>query len=146
MADASFAHGELTGKILEAFQTAHRELGSGFSEAVSRAALVVVLQDMGLDVAVDVPIHVQFRGKIIGRFFADVIVNGTVMVEVKAGTPLEGWPVAQLLNYLRAGGGGVGLLLNFGKRPEHKRLIMGDNPANSLPLLRHVSRIPEPDA
>ena len=138
----SFPHGDLTGKILEGFHITYNELGSGFSEAVSQAALSIVLRDMGLKVEIEVPIHVQFRGQIIGQFFADMVVNDTVLVEIKAGVTLEGWPEAQTLNYLKASGGGVGLLLNFGRRREHKRFVVGDNPSNSLPLLRQASPLP----
>ena len=64
-----------------------------------------------------------------------MVVNNTILVEIKAGQRLEAYAQAQLLNYLKAAGGGVGLLLNFGRHPEHKRMVMG-NPFNSLPLLR----------
>lgn len=114
----------------------------GSQRAVSQAALSIVLREMGLNVQVEVPIHVQFRGQIIGQFFADMVVNDTVLVEIKAGVALEGWPEAQILNYLKASGGGVGLLLNFGRRREHKRFVVGDNPSNSLPLLRQASPLP----
>lgn len=128
-------HAELTGRIIEGFHETFHELGSGFSERVSQAALAIVLTDAGLDVRVEVPLSVMFRGRIIGDFHADMVVNDTVLVEIKVAQTLEGYPQAQLLNYLKAAGGGVGLLVNFGRHPAHKRMVMGD-PANSLPLLR----------
>jgi hypothetical protein len=64
-----------------------------------------------------------------------MVVNETVLIEIKANQSLEGYAQAQLLNYLKAAGGGVGLLLNFGRRPEYKRMVVG-NPLNSLPVLR----------
>jgi GxxExxY protein len=69
---------------------------------------------------------------VIGTFWADLVVDGAVLVEVKALPELDDRAVAQLLNYLRVAGGGVGLLLNFGRRPQFSRKVMGD-----------VERIPE---
>ena len=135
MDQTNFPHGELTGTIIEAFNETHHELGSGFSEKVCCNALLIVLVEKRLRVAVEVPIDVQFRGRLIGRFFADIVVNNTVLLEVKAASFLEGYAQAQVLNYLKAAGGGVGLLLNFGRQPQHKRFIMGDG-IHSLPNLR----------
>ena len=143
----NFPHGELTGAVIEAFQETHRELGSGFSEKVCCNALVIVLVEKKLQVAVEVPIDVQFRGRLIGRFFADIVVNDTLLLEVKAASSLEGYAQAQVLNYLKAAGGGVALLLNFGRYPQHKRLVMGDA-VNSLPNLHRcppvsIDQVPE---
>jgi GxxExxY protein len=129
-------HAALTGRILEAFHETFHELGSGFSERVCTNALAIVLSEYGLAVSVEVPLLVEFRGRTIGTFQADMVVDTTVLIEVKAAQMLEGYAQAQLLNYLKAAGGGVGLLLNFGRHPQHKRMVMGD-PVNSLPLLRH---------
>jgi GxxExxY protein len=133
--DVNFAHGELTGRIIQGFLQTHSELGSGFSEKVCRSALAIVLAEKGLRVWTNVPIKVLFHATVIGDFFADMVVDDTVLIEIKAGQSLEGYPQAQLLNYLKGVGGGVGLLLNFGRRPEYKRMVMGD-PFNSLPTLR----------
>jgi GxxExxY protein len=146
MSTTGLVHGELTGKIIEAFLETYHELGSGFSEKVCCNALAIVLRDKGLRVSTEMQMDVWFRGTRIGQFFADIVVNETVLVEVKAGSSLEGYAQAQLLNYLKAAGGGVGLLLNFGRRPEYKRMVMGD-PVNSLPGLqsltsRHVPAAP----
>lgn len=142
-ATPTFAHGELTGRILEGFHQTHQELGSGFSEGVCRRALGIVLAELGLDVRTEVKLTVGFRGYCIGTFFADMVVNDIVLLEIKAGQALEGYAQAQLLNYLKAAGGGVGLLLNFGRTPQHKRLVMGD-PFNSLPVLRRSVPPPRP--
>jgi|SRR5688572_10392171 len=128
-------HGELTGRIIAGFHETFDELGSGFSERVCTRALAIVLADQGLAVSLEVPLVVEFRGRTIGTFQADMVVESTVLVEVKASAMLDGYAQAQLLNYLKAAGGGVGLLLNFGRHPQHKRMVMGD-PVNSLPLLR----------
>ena len=91
-------------------------------------------------VARSVPLQVHFRGHMIGSFFADLIVDRTVLIEVKATATLENYAIAQTLNYLKvAGGSGVGILLNFGRKPEFKRLVIGD-PFNSLPALRAESQ------
>jgi GxxExxY protein len=79
---------------------------------------------------------VQFRGEIIGTFEADLVVNGCVIIEIKATERIENYAVAQCLNYLKAAGGGVGLIVNFGRKPEDRRFVFGDNPSDSLPLLR----------
>jgi GxxExxY protein len=135
MTGTNLPHGETTGAIIQGFHETHEELGSGFSEKVSRNALAIVLRSKGLRVGIEVPLEVRFRGQVIGEFFADMVVNETVLVEIKGTARIEPYAEAQLLNYLKAAGGGVGLLLNFGRTPQHKRLVMGD-PLNSLPSLR----------
>ena len=134
--DPSFPLATLTYQIIACFLQVFRELGHGFSEAVYCRALAIVLIEKGFEIAVEHQIPVQFHGEIIGTFKADLIVNGRVIVEVKATQGIEDYAIAQTLNYLKAAGGGVGLIVCFGKSPEHKRLVMGNNPQNSLPLLR----------
>ncbi|HEY0872710.1 MAG TPA: GxxExxY protein [Vicinamibacterales bacterium] len=141
MHGTNLPHGETTGAIIQAFHETYEELGSGFSEKVSRNALAIVLRSKGLKVGIEVPLQVSFRGQIIGEFSADMVVNETVLVEIKGTTGIEPYAEAQLLNYLKAAGGGVGLILNFGRAPKHKRLVMGD-PLNSLPSLRNAIRGP----
>lgn len=136
MHDIKLPHGETTGAIIQGFHETYEELGSGFSEKVSRNALAIVLRSKGLKVVTELPLQVSFRGQIIGEFSADMVVNETVLVEIKGTTRIEPYAEAQLLNYLKAAGGGVGLILNFGRTPQHKRLVMGD-PFNSLPSLRN---------
>jgi len=133
-------HAALTDTILKAFFEVAGELGYGFSEKVCVRALAIALADAGLEPATGVPLFVPYRGQIIGDFYADVVVNGTILLEVKATVQIEDYARAQILNYLRCAGGGVGLLLNFGKRAEFKRFVVGD-PHNSLP---HLSRVTYP--
>jgi GxxExxY protein len=78
-----------------------------------------------MEVSREAPLEVIFRGRSIGTFYADLIVDRTVLVEIKASATIEGYAVAQTLNYLKVAGGGVGLLLNFGHKPEFKRLVIG---------------------
>ena len=92
----------------------------------------------GHHVAEEVPLEVVFHGTVIGTFKADLVVDDVVLVEVKATPTIEPYNEAQLLNYLKAAGGGVGLLLNFGRSAAFKRRVSGD-PYNSLPNLRRAS-------
>jgi GxxExxY protein len=128
-------HADVTERILGAFFDVHRELGYGFSEVVYRRAISIVLRSSGLNAIEEMLISVPFRGVIIGNYYPDIIVAGVVLVEVKATAVMENYAQAQILNYLKAAGGGVGLLLNFGREPTFKRFAMG-NPTNSLPALR----------
>ena len=77
-----------------------------------------------------VRLQVQFRSVIIGTFWVDLVVEDAVLVEIKALPEIDSRAIGQLLNYLKAAGGGVGLLLNFGRRPEFKRLVVGENVAD----------------
>lgn len=83
----------------------------------------------------EAPLHVYFRGHLIGQFRADLVVDSCVLVEIKAATALEPYAEAQLLNYLKAAGGGVGLLVNFGRSVAFKRRVVGDIAAKCLPHL-----------
>ncbi len=123
---------ELTERIISCFYAVYRELGRGFSEAVYRRAMVVALQQLGVRAEEEARLQVTFRGVVIGTFWADIIVDDIVLVEIKALAELDGRATAQLLNYLKAAGGGVGLLLNFGNRPEFKRFVMGDSAQTPL--------------
>ena len=114
---------ELTGKILEACFEVNNELGAGFLESVYEKALAIALRQKGLIVETQVPLTVRFRGENVGEFFADIIVEGKVMVELKAVKGLAAEHQAQLINYLKATGVEVGLLVNFGRpEVEYKRL------------------------
>jgi GxxExxY protein len=129
--DSSLAHAPVTRTILGCFYEVYRELGYGFSEVIYRRALAIVIRAAGLNAIEEVPIAVHFRGEVIGRFYADLLVEGVVLVEIKAAATLENYAVAQLLNYLKAAGGGVGLLLNFGRQPGMKRLVLGKTTSTS---------------
>ena len=116
-------HGSLTDKILRVFYDVYNELGHGFLESVYHRSLVLALETAGLNVASRVSIPVWFRGYQVGHFQADVLVENCVLLELKAARSLDSSHRAQLLNYLRATDIEVGLLLNFGERPEFKRLV-----------------------
>jgi GxxExxY protein len=131
-----FPHGNLTYRIVGCFLDVFKELGRGYSEHVYRRALAIVLRENGFSVLSEHRMTVMFHGQQIGSFKADLVVNRSVLVEIKATPTIEDYAIAQTLNYLKAAGGGVGLVLNFGRIAEHQRLVMGDNPADSLPVLR----------
>ena len=108
-------HADVTEKILKAAFAVSNVLGCGFLEKVYENALVVEMERLGLRVAQQVPIRVMFRGQTVGEYVADLIVDSAVIVEVKATGEDHPLYVAQTLNYLRATGLPVGLLLNFGR-------------------------------
>ena len=116
-------HGLITDQILKVFYEVYNELGHGFLESVYHRSLILALESVGLNVCSKVPIPVWFRGTRVGRFEADILVEKCVLLELKAVRTLDWSHRAQLLNYLRATEIEVGLLLNFGEKPEFKRVI-----------------------
>ena len=104
----------LTGEILEAAFEVSNELGIGFVESVYEGALFIALRARGLKVERQAAIKVSFRGELVGHFYADLLVEGSVILELKAVRALAPEHQAQVLNYLRATGKPVGMLLNFG--------------------------------
>ena len=118
-----FKHKEITDIILKSFYEVYNELGEGFLESVYESALNMVLTGYGLSVERQKDISVFFRGKEVGDFKADLIVNQKVILELKAVSAFNPAHEAQLINYLKATNIEVGLLLNFGKKPEFKRFV-----------------------
>ncbi len=115
-------HGDVTDKILHAFfKKVYPKLGYGFLEKVYENALALELRHMGLKVEQQARIEVYYDGAIVGEYYADLLVEGVVIVELKAIQRLTNTEEAQLLNYLRATPYEVGLLLNFGPRPDFHR-------------------------
>ncbi len=115
-------HKDVTEKILHAFyKIVYPQLGYGFLEKVYGNAMAIALTSMGLKVEPQVEICVYFESQIVGEYFADLVVNDVVIVELKAASRLLPEHEAQLLNYLRATPYEVGLLLNFGPKPDFKR-------------------------
>lgn len=116
-------HRALTEKIIRVFFEVYNELGPGFLESVYQKSLGLALDSAGLNVCSHVDIPVWFRGHQVGRFEGDMLIEKCVLLELKAARALDSSHYAQLLNYLRATEIEVGLLLNFGLKPEFKRLI-----------------------
>jgi len=116
-------HRELTEKIIGAFYEVYNELGHGFLESVYEHALANALVQAGMNVERQVAVSVWFRGQQIGDFRADMLVDGKVLLELKAARTIDQAHEKQLLNYLRATNIEVGLLLNFGVKPQFRRLV-----------------------
>jgi GxxExxY protein len=119
--DGSLKYRELTEIIIGVFYEVYNELGFGFLESVYEDAMVIALEEKGLKVEQQVPIPVWFRGRSLGKFEADLIVERAVIIELKAVSQLIEAHIAQLMHYLRATEIEVGLVMNFGLRPEFKR-------------------------
>ena len=116
-------HRTLTDKIINAYYNVHRTLGYGFLEKVYENAMLIELRRLGMEVESQVPITVYFEGFEIGRYYADIVVNDLVIIEIKAVSALATVHECQLVNYLRATNKEVGLLLNFGEKAEFRRKI-----------------------
>jgi len=113
----------LTEKIIGVFYRVYDVLGFGFLEKVYENALKIEFKKVGIEFENQVPIRVYYEGEVVGDYVADFIVDGKVIVEVKAVVGLGDSDGKQLLNYLRATDKDVGLVLNFGRKPEVKRKI-----------------------
>ena len=116
-------HQEITDKIIKAFFKVYNELGYGFLEKVYENALFIELKATGLFCEKQKPIKVYYNGQIVGEYFADIIVNGCIILELKTAETLAEEHELQLINYLKATEIEVGLLLNFGKKPMFKRKL-----------------------
>jgi len=110
-------------QIIKGFYKVYNALGYGFLEKVYENALVVELETMGLEVRQQHPISVYYESRTVGEYFADLLVNDTIILELKVAEQLRAEHVAQLTNYLKATEKELGLLLNFGKDPEFKRVV-----------------------
>jgi GxxExxY protein len=121
-APSSLRHAPVTESILRIFYEVYNELGYGFLEHIYRDAMALAFSNEGVRVQREVPIPVWFRGTKIGEYRADLLVEDVVLVE-KAARTLDSAHEAQLLHYLRATEVEVGLLLNFGPRPQFRRLL-----------------------
>jgi GxxExxY protein len=118
-------HEELTHRIIGVCLEVFKELGHGFSEAIYHNSLMIAMNDAGLMAERDIRFAVLFRGHNVGEYVADIVVEGLILVEVKAIAGLIKEHQAQVINYLKGTGKEVGLLVNFGaaslqfKRLEH---------------------------
>ena len=116
---------ELSVTILDAVFTVHRELGPGLLETCYHNALFYELKSSGLSVGYNVPHTVTYKGQVVGEYFADLVINGKVILELKSVKALGNDHIAQLLNYLHISGCQLGYLLNFqNSRMEFKRLVL----------------------
>jgi GxxExxY protein len=116
---------ELTYKINGAIFEVHRTLGEGFLEKVYENALLIELRNEGLKVDSQVPVAVFFKGSMVGDYLADLMVEDQIIIELKTVDELTAVHQAQLLNYLKATGKPIGLLVNFkGKKVTIRRLVL----------------------
>jgi GxxExxY protein len=121
-----FRHLEITRQIVGAFFEVYGELGYGFLESVYRAAMSIALRERGLAVEAEVELKAKFRGRAVGTFRADLLVENVVVVELKAARGIDQAHIAQGLNYLRCTSLETGLILNFGPRPQIRRLAFAN--------------------
>lgn len=132
-------YGEITEPLIGIFYDVYNELGHGFLESVYQQAMLIALHERGFRVEQEVPIQVGFRGQSVGNFYADLLVDDRILLELKAAKTLDNSHEAQLLHYLRATDIEIGLLLNFGTKPQFKRLLFDnyrkkirENPCKSV--------------
>ena len=121
--EKTMLHEELTSQIIAGFYAVYNTLGSGFLEKVYENALILELQKRGLVVHQQVPVCVYYHGEVVGEYFADLLVNNLVILELKAADEIAKAHEYQLINYLKATTLEVGLILNFGPKAEFKRKI-----------------------
>jgi GxxExxY protein len=121
--NTNYKYSEITDKIIRAYYNVYNILGYGFLEKVYENAMMIELPKFGLECKDQFPIKVHYDEKPIGDYFADIIVNDVVIIELKATESLCEEHEAQLINYLKATETEVGLLLNFGKEPQSKRKV-----------------------
>lgn len=126
-------HELITEKIIQAFYKVYNTLGYGFLERVYQNALCIELENMGFKAEKEKKKLVYYNRNIVGEYYADLIIEDVIAVELKAIETLVEENEHQLVNYLKATKIEVGLLLNFGKKPKLKRKIF-DN--DKKPMLR----------
>jgi len=114
-------HKDITDKIIKAFYQVYNTMGYGFLEKVYENALIIELKKFGLNVIAQHPIRVYYDTAVVGEYFADILVENTIIIEIKAAKAISIEHEAQILNYLKATQLEVGLILNFGPKAEFSR-------------------------
>jgi GxxExxY protein len=123
--DGNIIYKELSYKIVELSLEVHNELGCGFLEKVYENALMMLFDREKIPARQQAPADVHFQGKVIGQYFADIMVDNKLILELKTVDVIANIHTAQVLNYLRATGMKLGMILNFGKPTfEYKRLVL----------------------
>ena len=120
-------HEQITGGIIKCFYQVYNTLGYGFLEKVYQNALFLELRDRGFKVEARQMIKVYYRGLPVGEYFADLMVNDTIILELKAVECIVEEHERQLIIYLKGTRAEVGLLLNFGRKPEFRRKVFEIN-------------------
>lgn len=116
-------HRDLTEKIIGIYYDVYNSLGYGFLESIYKNSMLIALRKAGLQADSEQPITVRFEGEIVGDFRADIVVEDKVIFELKCGKGIDPIHIAQTLNYLKASQINVGLVLNFGPKPQFERLF-----------------------
>jgi GxxExxY protein len=116
-----FKDSELTDKIICSAYSVHNILGLGFLEKVYENALCLELKSLGFNVEQQAPIKVEYKGQLVGEYFADLLIDGKIILELKAVDNISPMHEIQLKNYLKGSRLELGLLINFGKSVEIKR-------------------------
>jgi len=122
-----FKYKELTEKIIKIFYRVYNKLGYGFLEKVYENAMAIEFRKEAIPIVPQSAINVLYEGEVVGQYFADILVDNKVIVEIKAVRSLLLEHEAQLLNYLKATNIEVGLLLNFGPEPEIRRKVFDNS-------------------
>jgi GxxExxY protein len=130
---AKLLHEDVTDKIISAFYKVYNRLGSGFLEKVYENALYFELFEMGFRVEQQKPVKVYYGSHPVGEYFADLVINDAVIIEAKAAEAIKPAHEAQLYNYLKATEIEVGMLLNFGAKPEFRRKYLSNDRKESGP-------------
>ena len=120
-------HGDITDLIIKAFYKVYNHFGYGFLEKVYQNSLAIEMRKLKLEVIQEARIEVYYEGEVVGEYFADLLVADAVIVEIKAVKRLLPEHEAQLLNYLKATPYEVGLLLNFGPKPQIRRKVFDNS-------------------
>ena len=138
-AEITLKHTDVTERIIGIFYDVYNELGCGFLECVYEESLVIALHQAGLAAKRQIPLPVWFRGHKVGEFRADLLVENCVLLELKSARSLDPAHEAQLLHYLKSTEIEIGMLLNFGARPQFRRLLFDndrkkirENPSKSV--------------
>ncbi|MCH6484364.1 GxxExxY protein [Pseudoxanthomonas sp. LH2527] len=142
-ADEALEDRELTQAVIGIFYSVYNELGPGFLESIYENAMAIALRDAGFEARQQHPLQVWFRGCVVGEFKVDLLVRGTLVIELKAVSQILPIHEVQLVNYLKGLHMHVGLLFNFGPKPQFKRRVHGyhpDDPRSSA-LIRVQSHV-----
>jgi GxxExxY protein len=116
VSNKNYIHSDVTEKIISCAYDVYNKLGFGFLEKVYENALMIKLGEKGLSASQQSPVNVTFEGTLVGEYFADILVDNKVIVELKAVSELSKIHEVQLVNYLKATGIKIGLLINFGEK------------------------------
>jgi GxxExxY protein len=126
----NFLHKRLSDSILKIYYEVYNNLGYGFLEKVYQNAMYLELKNQGYNVEPQKQIKVYYKEMVVGEYYADLLIDDTIILELKACECLMDAHKAQLINYLRATDIEIGMLLNFGETPEFKRFIYTNDRKN----------------